>query len=100
MPRAWVPRRDGNTGVQAVAGLSPSAVHPSPCPSPHTPGMSMKELMAQGRKDVAETDATLGRAEKLVEDTLQIGQQVGGACMSVGEEKAASKTPWLPNPAG
>lgn len=36
----------------------------------------MQELMKDGRKGVKEIDGTLNRAEKLVEDTLQIGQQV------------------------
>jgi hypothetical protein len=38
-------------------------------------GMTMQELMKDGRKGVKEIDGTLNRAEKLVEDTLQIGQQ-------------------------
>jgi hypothetical protein len=38
-------------------------------------GMNMQELMKEGRKGVKEIDGTLNRAEKLVEDTLQIGQQ-------------------------
>lgn len=38
--------------------------------------MTMQELMKDGRKGVKEIDGTLNRAEKLVEDTLQIGQQV------------------------
>lgn len=38
----------------------------------------MQELMKDGRKGVKEIDGTLSRAEKLVEDTLQIGQQVRG----------------------
>jgi hypothetical protein len=37
----------------------------------------MQELMKDGRKGVKEIDGTLNRAEKLVEDTMQIGQQVG-----------------------
>ena len=39
--------------------------------------MTMQELMKDGRKGMKEIDGTLNRAEKLVEDTLQIGQQVG-----------------------
>lgn len=39
-------------------------------------GVSVQELVKQGRRGMQEADATLGRAEKLVEDTLQIGQQV------------------------
>ena len=39
--------------------------------------MTMQEHMKQGRKGMKEIDGTLNRAEKLVEDTLQIGQQVG-----------------------
>jgi hypothetical protein len=39
-------------------------------------GMTMQELMKEGRKGVQEIDGTLNRAEKVVEDTLQIGQQV------------------------
>jgi hypothetical protein len=39
--------------------------------------MTMQELMKEGRKGVQEIDGTLNRAEKVVEDTLQIGQQVG-----------------------
>lgn len=31
----------------------------------------------QGKKEITETENTLSRAEKVVEDTLQIGQQVG-----------------------
>lgn len=42
------------------------------------PGVSMQELMKEGRKGVKEIDGTLNRTEKLVEDTLQIGQQVWG----------------------
>eukprot|EP00878_Enallax_costatus_P004352 GHUV01004588.1.p2 GENE.GHUV01004588.1~~GHUV01004588.1.p2 ORF type:complete len:286 (+),score=100.88 GHUV01004588.1:345-1202(+) len=38
-------------------------------------GMTMQELMKEGRKGVQEIDGTLSRAEKVVEDTLQIGQQ-------------------------
>ncbi|GBF88675.1 hypothetical protein Rsub_01574 [Raphidocelis subcapitata] len=38
-------------------------------------GMSMQELMREGRKGMQETEQTLTRAEKLVEDTMQIGQQ-------------------------
>eukprot|EP00879_Flechtneria_rotunda_P007130 GHRR01007482.1.p1 GENE.GHRR01007482.1~~GHRR01007482.1.p1 ORF type:complete len:286 (+),score=109.54 GHRR01007482.1:322-1179(+) len=38
-------------------------------------GMTMQELMKEGRKGVQEIDGSLNRAEKLVEDTLQIGQQ-------------------------
>ncbi|WIA38596.1 hypothetical protein OEZ86_001906 [Tetradesmus obliquus] len=38
-------------------------------------GMTMQELMKEGRKGVQEIDGTLNRAEKVVEDTLQIGQQ-------------------------
>ena len=37
----------------------------------------MQELVKEGRKGMQETEVTLGRTEKLVEDTLQIGQQVG-----------------------
>jgi len=36
----------------------------------------MQELVKEGRKGMQETEATLNRTEKLVEDTLQIGQQV------------------------
>lgn len=36
----------------------------------------MQELMKEGRKGVQEIDGALNRAEKVVEDTLQIGQQV------------------------
>lgn len=39
-------------------------------------GMTMQELMKEGRKGVQEIDGTLNRAEKVVQDTLQIGQQV------------------------
>jgi hypothetical protein len=39
--------------------------------------MTMQELMVQGKKEITETENTLSRAEKVVEDTLQIGQQVG-----------------------
>ena len=51
-------------------------------------GVSTQELIKQGRRGMQESAATLGRAEKLVEDTLQIGQQVrcgavGGAVCSV-----------------
>lgn len=37
----------------------------------------MQELVKEGRRGMQETEATLQRTEKLVEDTLQIGQQVG-----------------------
>jgi hypothetical protein len=40
--------------------------------------MSMQELVKEGRRGMQETEATLARTEKLVEDTMQIGQQVGG----------------------
>lgn len=49
---------------------------PYACPLLRAPaGMTMQELMKDGRKGVKEIDGTLNRAEKLVEDTLQIGQQ-------------------------
>mmetsp|Transcript_12347 Transcript_12347/g.21861 ORF Transcript_12347/g.21861 Transcript_12347/m.21861 type:complete len:288 (+) Transcript_12347:231-1094(+) len=35
--------------------------------------MTTQQLMQRGRRDLADTDATLGRAERLVEDTLQVG---------------------------
>jgi hypothetical protein len=38
--------------------------------------MNMQELIKDGRKQWQETEQTLVRAEKIVEDTLQIGQQV------------------------
>ena len=46
----------------------------------------MQQLVLDGKKQVKESDASLLRSEKLVEDTLQIGQQVRGnaqrpACM-------------------
>lgn len=47
----------------------------------------MQELMKEGRKGVQEIDGTLNRAEKVVEDTLQIGQQVRG-------QTAVRRTPW------
>lgn len=37
--------------------------------------MTMQELMVKGRKDMKETDKVLARAERVVEDTLQIGTQ-------------------------
>jgi hypothetical protein len=43
----------------------------------------MQELMKDGRKGVKEIDGTLNRAEKLVEDTLQIGQQVKDLVLQV-----------------
>jgi hypothetical protein len=36
----------------------------------------MQELIKEGRRGMQETEATLSRTEKLVEDTMQIGQQV------------------------
>jgi hypothetical protein len=39
-------------------------------------GMTMQELQQQGKKEIVETEQTLSRAERVVEDTLQIGQQV------------------------
>ncbi|KAI8473157.1 MAG: hypothetical protein J3K34DRAFT_361577, partial [Monoraphidium minutum] len=38
-------------------------------------GMTMQELVKEGRRGMQETETTLTRTEKLVEDTLQIGQQ-------------------------
>ncbi|KIY93081.1 putative plant SNARE 13, partial [Monoraphidium neglectum] len=38
-------------------------------------GLTMQELVKEGRKGMQETEATLNRTEKLVEDTLQIGAQ-------------------------
>lgn len=37
----------------------------------------MQQLMTDGKKRVQETDSALTRSEKIVEDTIQIGQQVG-----------------------
>jgi hypothetical protein len=46
--------------------------------------MTMQELVKDGKKAMVEQEQALGRAEKIVEDTLQIGQQVraagGGGC--------------------
>lgn len=39
----------------------------------------MQELIQDGKSTIRETDATLVRTEKVVEDTLAIGQQVGSA---------------------
>lgn len=39
--------------------------------------MSMQQLMQRGRRDWEDTEVTLARAERLVEDTEQIGVQVG-----------------------
>ncbi|KAG2491964.1 hypothetical protein HYH03_009695 [Edaphochlamys debaryana] len=39
-------------------------------------GMSMQQLMTKGRKDIGETDKTLDRAERLVEDTKDVGKNV------------------------
>ena len=52
--------------------------------------MTMQELMKEGRKGVQEIDGTLNRAEKVVEDTLQIGQQVRskGACSGLQDGHA------------
>jgi hypothetical protein len=50
----------------------------------------MQELMKEGRKNVKEIDGTLNRAEKLVEDTLQIGQQVRGRALCCQVRQRAS----------
>ena len=36
-------------------------------------GMAAQELMARGRKDIKETDASLARSEKVVAETIAIG---------------------------
>lgn len=60
------------------------------CMSTRPAGQTMQELMKDGRKGVKEIHGTLHRAEKLVEDTLQIGQQVKwniqvrSACVQLG----------------
>mmetsp|Transcript_20025 Transcript_20025/g.50810 ORF Transcript_20025/g.50810 Transcript_20025/m.50810 type:complete len:287 (-) Transcript_20025:535-1395(-) len=41
--------------------------------------MSMQQLMQRGKRDWEDTEATLARAERLVEDTEQIGVQTAGA---------------------
>lgn len=41
--------------------------------------MSMQQLMQRGRRDWEDTEVTLARAERLVEDTEQIGVQTAGA---------------------
>jgi ribose 1,5-bisphosphokinase PhnN len=38
--------------------------------------MNVQQLMQRGRKDWEDTEATLARAERLVEDTEAIGVQV------------------------
>jgi hypothetical protein len=44
----------------------------------------MQELVKEGRKGMQDSEATLTRTEKLVEDTLNIGQQVGGRLLCIG----------------
>lgn len=39
--------------------------------------MSNQQLMAKGRKDIVQIDKTLARAERIAEDTLQVGVSVG-----------------------
>lgn len=41
--------------------------------------MSVQQLIHKGKRDMADTDAALNRAERLVEDTLQTGTQTAGA---------------------
>jgi hypothetical protein len=43
-------------------------------------GLTAQELMQQGRKEIHEIDNTLGRTEKVLEDTIAIGAQVGWPC--------------------
>ncbi len=38
--------------------------------------MSNQQLMLKGRKEISATDAALGRAERVAEETLQIGTSV------------------------
>jgi SNARE protein len=40
--------------------------------------MSMVQLMRQGNKEIDEIDHALGRAERIAQDTLEIGTQVTG----------------------
>jgi hypothetical protein len=42
----------------------------------------MQELMKDGRKNMHEIDSGLSRAEKLVEDTVEIGKNVSGRNLS------------------
>jgi hypothetical protein len=44
----------------------------------------MQELMQQGRTEITQTENTLTRAEKLIADTEQIGQQVSGGAGAGG----------------
>ncbi|GFR50445.1 hypothetical protein Agub_g12666 [Astrephomene gubernaculifera] len=46
-------------------------------------GMSMQALMNKGRKDMKETDEALNRAQRIVEDTKEVGRQVAA---TVGEQ--------------
>ena len=38
--------------------------------------MTAQEIIAVGKKDIQDIDTRLGRAERIVEDTVQIGVQV------------------------
>ena len=55
--------------MHATAGLQ--KVLPACDPA----GMSTTELMQMGRRDVKDTDASLLRSERIVNDTIQIGVQ-------------------------
>lgn len=60
-------RQELLSGAQLDGGLS-SPVQPD--------AMSTQQIVAAGRKDVQDIDNRLNRAEKVVEDTIQIGVQL------------------------
>ncbi len=84
-PQAGRPR---SPGAPRPAGCSgpPHLLCSSPLLLPWAAAeMSVQQLMQKGRRDLADTDATLNRAERLVEDTLQTGTQVR-ACLPEGRD--------------
>eukprot|EP00882_Tetradesmus_deserticola_P013538 GHRQ01014374.1.p1 GENE.GHRQ01014374.1~~GHRQ01014374.1.p1 ORF type:complete len:295 (+),score=115.28 GHRQ01014374.1:1486-2370(+) len=60
---------------ELLAGAGPGTTGQAQGSEMGQDGMTMQELMKEGRKGVQEIDGTLNRAEKVMEDTLQIGQQ-------------------------
>ena len=53
-----------------LANLSDEISH---CDTCCAAGMAAQELMARGRKDIKETDASLARSEKVIADTIAVG---------------------------
>ncbi len=77
--------------LPALALIAPAR---SPCACVGA-DMSVQQLMHKGRRDLADTDATLNRAERLVEDTMQTGTQVCGEGRGRGEARTWASSIFL-----